>query len=372
MKALFLIFHGLNPANGISKKIYYQVNALRACGIDTRLCYLNESNGRKLRMIDSEVLQDYGAGFKGKILKRIEYSSIVEYAKKENISFIYMRSDHNANPFTIHMVHQMRKAGIKVVMEIPTYPYDQEYIGFSRRKLLFIDQCFRHSLAKQLCGIVTFSDYKTIFGIPTIQISNGIDFSQIKLKQQVNDTNKELHLIGVAEIHYWHGFDRLVKGLADYYDSHPNYKVFFHIVGDFFGQREKDDILPIIKQHKLENYVTLHGAKHGEELDRLFEKADMAIGSLARHRSGITHIKTLKNREYAARGRSFIYSETDSDFENKPYILKVPADETAIDINSLIHFYEKQSLSPLEIRESIRSLSWETQMNKIINSIKIS
>ena len=29
MKALFLIFHGLNPANGISKKIYYQVNALR-------------------------------------------------------------------------------------------------------------------------------------------------------------------------------------------------------------------------------------------------------------------------------------------------------------------------------------------------------
>ncbi len=168
----------------------------------------------------------------------------------------------------------------------------------------------------------------------------------------------------MAEIHYWHGFDRLVKGLADYYDSHPNYKVFFHIVGDFFGQREKDDILPIIKQHKLENYVTLHGAKHGEELDRLFEKADMAIGSLARHRSGITHIKTLKNREYAARGLSFIYSETDSDFENKPYILKVPADETAIDINSLIHFYEKQSLSPLEIRESIRSLSWETQMNK--------
>ena len=48
-------------------------------------------------------------GSRVKILKRIEYSSIVEYAKKENISFIYMRSDHNANPFTIHMVHQMRK-----------------------------------------------------------------------------------------------------------------------------------------------------------------------------------------------------------------------------------------------------------------------
>ena len=78
MKALFLIFHGFNPANGISKKIQYQVDALQACGVDTRLCYMREPAGRKLRMIDSEILRDYGTGIKGKILKRIEYSSIVE------------------------------------------------------------------------------------------------------------------------------------------------------------------------------------------------------------------------------------------------------------------------------------------------------
>mgnify|MGYP000644641746 CR=1 FL=1 len=42
----------------------------------------------------------------------------------------------------------------------------------------------------------------------------------------------------------------------------------------------------------------------------MFEQADFAIGSLGRHRSGITHIKTLKNREYAARGLAFTYSET--------------------------------------------------------------
>lgn len=69
MKALFLIFHGLDPANGISKKIRYQVNALRACGVDTSLCYLDESSCSKRRMINSEILQDYGTGFKGKILK---------------------------------------------------------------------------------------------------------------------------------------------------------------------------------------------------------------------------------------------------------------------------------------------------------------
>ena len=369
MKALFLIFHGFNPANGISKKIHYQVNGLKACGVDTRLCYMDETTGRKLRMVDNHVLRDYGSGLKSKLLKRTEYSSIIEYARKERIDFVYMRSDHNANPFTIHMVRKLKETGIKVVMEIPTYPYDQEYESLSRRKSLFIDQCFRKILARQLSGIVTFSDYPIIFGKPALQISNGVDFSQIPLKIKINDTNHELHLIGVAEIHYWHGFDRLVRGLANYYQTPPSYKVYFHIIGEFFGEREKKEILPVIKQHGLEEYIILHGARHGKELDDLFEQADMAIGSLARHRSGIIHIKTLKNREYAARGLSFIYSEIDSDFENKPYILKAKADESPIDIYQIIEFYKRQKLSPEQIRNSILSLSWKSQMNKVLSCL---
>ncbi len=371
MKALFLIFHGFNPANGISKKIHYQVNGLKACGVDTRLCYMDETTGRKLRMVDNHVLRDYGSGLKSKLLKRTEYSSIIEYARKERIDFVYMRSDHNANPFTIHMVRKLKETGIKVVMEIPTYPYDQEYESLSRRKFLFIDQCFRKILARQLSGIVTFSDYPIIFGKPALQISNGVDFSQIPLKRKINDTNHELHLIGVAEIHYWHGFDRLVKGLANYYQTHSSYKVYFHIIGEFFGEREKKEILPVIKQHGLEEYIILHGARHGKELDDLFEQADMAIGSLARHRSGIIHIKTLKNREYAARGLSFIYSEIDSDFENKPYILKAKADESPIDIYQIIEFYKQQKLSPEQIRNSILSLSWKSQMNKVLSCLMV-
>jgi len=371
MKALFLIFHGFNPANGISKKIHYQVNGLKACGVDTRLCYMDETTGRKLRMVDNHVLRDYGSGLKSKLLKRTEYSSIIEYARKERIDFVYMRSDHNANPFTIHMVRKLKETGIKVVMEIPTYPYDQEYESLSRRKFLFIDQCFRKILARQLCGIVTFSDYPIIFGKPALQISNGVDFSQIPLKRKINDTNHELHLIGVAEIHYWHGFDRLVRGLANYYQTHPSYKVYFHIIGEFFGEREKKEILPVIKQHGLEEYIILHGARHEKELDDLFEQADMAIGSLARHRSGIIHIKTLKNREYAARGLSFIYSEIDSDFENKPYILKAKADESPIDIDQIIEFYKRQKLSPEQIRNSILSLSWKSQMNKVLSCLMV-
>ena len=108
---------------------------------------------------------------------------------------------------------------------------------------------------------------------------------------------------------------------------------------------------------------------HGKDLDACFEEADFAIGSLGRHRCGITHIKTLKNREYAARGIAFTYSETDEDFDSMPYVWKVPADESPIHIQDLIEFQRSITLTPEEIRESVRPLSWKAQMQKVIETL---
>ena len=119
----------------------------------------------------------------------------------------------------------------------------------------------------------------------------------------------------------------------------------------------------------MEEYVILHGKMHGEDLDHLFNSCDFGIGSLGRHRVGIDKIKTLKNREYAARGIPFVYSETDTDFDQKPYVFKVPADETPIDINHIIQFYKGLSMTPIEIRESIRNLSWKNQMEIVLKEV---
>ena len=256
-------------------------------------------------------------------------------------------------------------------MEIPTYPYDQEYTSFFMKVQLFIDKCFRQQFAKYLDKIITFSNYTSIFGISTLQLSNGIDFDEIPVKQKVNDTTQQIHLIGVAEIHYWHGYDRLLQGLAEYYATNPHYNVYFHIVGEFTAQREREECIPIIKNNHLEPFVILHGQLHGASLDILFERCDLGVGSLGRHRSGITNIKTLKNREYAARGIPFIYSEIDEDFETMPYIMKIPANESSVDIQQVINFHNKIDLTPTKIRESIKQLSWKEQMKKVITSIKI-
>ena len=367
-KLLFLIFHGFDPNNGISKKISYQVNALKACGMETHLCYMDETVTKK-RIVDGTVIADYGNGVISKILKRTEFSSISRYAQDNGMEFVYIRSNHNANPFTIQMVKQMKKAGMKVVMEIPTYPYDSEYEAQGISRQIFQDKIFRNQLAEHLDAIVTFSDYEQIFGQRTIRISNGIDFNSVRVKTTINDTSKELNLIGVAEIHQWHGFDRLVKGLAQYYSQSQDYIVRFHVVGYFFSAEGEIAFRKFISDNHMDKYVILYGKKHGKELDDLFNKCDFGIGSLGRHRVGIDKIKTLKNREYAARGIPFIYSETDSDFDNRPYVLKVPADETPVNICKIIEFYHQLTLSPQQIRESIEDLSWDNQMRKVIESV---
>lgn len=366
-KGLFFVFHGFAPYNGISKKIMYQIEAFKQCGIDMKLCYYDVTlEGERVWKIEDKVILSLGYGIKAKLKKRFLYGKLSSAIISEEIDFIYIRSMHNANPFTINFVKKLHKASIKILMEIPTYPYDREYSSFKRKFSLYIDRSFRGTLAGYIDKIVTFSDYDTIFGTPTIKISNGIDFDRIKLKKNLNDTSKTLNMTGVAEIHFWHGYDRLIRGVVNYYKSNPSYKVYFNIVGDFFSEIEREAILSPIKENNLEQYVILYGNRQGEELDEIFEKTDIGVGSLARHRSGITNIKTLKNREYAARGVPFIYSEYDEDFENKPYIMKVPADETPVNISEVIDFYNKLTVSPAEIRDSIKNLSWKEQINKVI------
>ena len=366
MKALFLVFYGFQEYNGISKKIKYQIDALKKCGLDIRTCHYEVMpDGSRKWMIDDKLLVDLGKGIIAKLKKRISFTPILQYVNQENISLVYIRSYHNANPFTIQFVKALRKQGVKVLLEIPTYPYDQEYFSIKEKIQLYTDRLFRHTFCKYINAIITFSNDKKIFGCPTIRISNGIDFSHIPLHLPTHNSKKELHLIGVAEIHFWHGFDRLIEGMKNYYNTHPEYKVYFHLVGNLFGKREQQEIKSRILQYGLETYIMLHGAKYGKELDDLFNQADFAVGSLARHRSGIYNIKTLKNREYAARGFGFIYSETDDDFDQMPYVLKVPADESPINIPLLIEFYKHQSMTPQEIRATIFHLSWEIQMKKI-------
>lgn len=385
MRILFLVYHGFSEYSGISKKIQYQVKGLRENGHDVRLCYYDfAENGHSCRYVDGEVIKDYGKGKWAGLLQRIDYDCIYDYCISEKIEFVYARCFQNANPWLIRFFKKMKKVGIHAVTEIPTYPYDAEFVGFSRmtRLNLKVDQTFRNALYKQMDAVVTFSDAKEIFGQRTINISNGVDFDSIPLHhyQPSDYQSSALHLIGVAEVHYWHGFDRLIAGLGEYYNdvrgkTEDVRDVYFHIVGGVHpAERYKPSpfhpgLQTIIDKYGIQDKIVFHGTLFGKELDDVFAQCQFAIGSLARHRSGITNIKTLKNREYATRGIPFIYSEQDTDFDHQPYVLKAPADESPVNIQQIIDFVDTNQINSEEIRKTVEHLTWKIQMQRVINVV---
>ena len=373
MRILFLVYHGFSEHSGISKKIHYQVKGLRENGHDVRLCYYDFSkDGHRCRYIDNHILQDYGnnafwAGF----CQRLSFGSVYDYCINESIEFVYARCFQNANPWLIRFFRKLKNAGIHAVTEIPTYPYDDEfkYFDCKTRLGLKIDQLFRHQLYQQMDGLVTFSDAERIFGQRTIRISNGVDFDSIPIHHCLPlSCNDSLHLIGVAEVHDWHGFDRVMLGLGEY---KGNREVFFHVVGGVHPYRMRTQFMPIIEKYGIHDKVLFHGPLYGDELTRVFNQCQFAIGSLGRHRTGITNIKTLKNREYATRGIPFIYSEQDSDFDHQPYVLKAPADDSPIDIQRIVDFSEGFTMKPEDIRRTVEHLTWKIQMQKVLETVPL-
>lgn len=373
MKILFLVYHGFSEYSGISKKIHYQVKGLKENGHDVRLCYYDiDELGHRCRIIDGRVLADYGRGVMAGLRQRMDYGCIYDYCIVEQIELVYARCFQNANPWLTVFFKKLRRAGIHAVTEIPTYPYDQEFNHFNwkTRAGLKVDQLFRKKLYQQMDALITFSDAERIFEQHTIRISNGVDFDSIPLYDPIRPYTQSsqypFHMIGVAEVHPWHAFERVMNGMGLYKGGR---EVLFHVVGGVHPYRMKTDFTPVIKKYGLEDKVIFHGQLFGDELTKVFNLCHFAIGSLGRHRSGITVIKTLKNREYATRGIPFIYSEQDNDFDYQPYVLKAPADETPINIQQILDFMDHFTMKPMEIRKTVEHLTWKIQMQRVVNQI---
>ena len=357
MNALHLTLSYFEPNSGVIKKINSQVAALKNNGFEKVYMGMYDEEGN-IR-INNEVIA-HSQSISNLPGQHRFFSKLLDYIRLNNISFIYYRFNATSEPSVIWFFRSLKKMGITSVMEIPTYPYDGEQ---EKNRFYYLDKFSRRFLAKQFKGIVTFSDKNKIFGQRTINISNGVDFHTLPLRCPKKTNN--FNFLGVANYRYWHGFDRMLYGIKNYVQRQADPKIFFHIVT---GNENSDikELRKLIEELHLQQFVKIYGEVSGSELDILFNTCDLAIGSLGRHRNNIFSLKTLKNVEYAARGIPFVYSEENEDFDDKPYIRKVTPDDTPIDITSLIDFARSVLLSPLEIRNSVKELSWDEQIRRVL------
>ena len=198
MKGLYITPTDIVKYNGVAKKILSQIKALKENNIDIELCYINIEKEDIVRKIYKKniSLESY-CYKKNKILKKIIlnmyvyfYKKLKEYILKNNIEFVYIRYIYSGNYKFIKFLKILKRNGIKIILEIPTYPYDKELssMGVMGRIKLLQDKYYRNQLKNYADKIVTYSEDKNIYGISCINISNGIDLEEITL---INKKKKE-------------------------------------------------------------------------------------------------------------------------------------------------------------------------------------
>ncbi|MBL7766126.1 MAG: glycosyltransferase [Chitinophagaceae bacterium] len=294
------------------------------------------------------------------------YERILTQVDFSAYTFLIIRYPFST-PYFLHFLKSVKKKfpSIQILIDVPTYPYELELSPV----LKLVDTFFRKQLKKYVDYCITYCEQDELFGIPCIKIQNGVNISEINVVNKRNQDHKaSLTILSVANISFWHGLDRMISGLKNYYhdDSHKM-PVKFIIVGDGAAVPE---LMKMVEKENLSSVVTFTGYLTGEALSNIYEEGDLALGSLAAFRKNVLQDSSFKAREYCARGIPFVLTIKDVDFpETLPFVKYVENNESPIDIQLLVSFYE--SLINYPVQSEMRAyaeqhLSWEVKVGKII------
>lgn len=252
----------------------------------------------------------------------------------DDADFLYIRQVYHDRSF-VRWLRDLRRANpdVKIVYEVPTYPYDQQVkIGLSNFPFVLKERLNRKKAAAFVDRIVTFYDQEEIWGKPCFRLMNGFDFSAVTPSCEAKAEG--INIVSVSATASWHGYDRLLKGLARYYENGGTENVIYHLVGDVLPNYQS-----IINEYQLQDHVILYGRLPGDELGRVYEKCQLGVNVLSGYSDSTPVSSSLKSREYGAYGLPFI-SALVVDYlpEDYPYLLLVPYDDSPLDLERIIRF----------------------------------
>jgi glycosyltransferase involved in cell wall biosynthesis len=367
MNTLFFINEDIRQSSGISKKILSQVKALRGHSNKCYFCRLVTLDNKLIRKVDDTNIGAYSKGNLGKLQSLIYFDSLYSFIVSNNVDVMYIRYTHYANPMFIRFLKKLKEIGVKILVEIPTYPYDHEYAkasSFSKWKLL-VDKAYRGKIGKYIHKFITFSNDDYIWNKETIKISNAVDPDLVPLSKSKFD-GESLIFIGVSNLATWHGYDRLIRSIANYYQvgAEHKLKVYFDVVGDGPIYNE---LKVLALDLDVDKYITFFGSLDGVDLNEVFDKANIGVDSLGRHRSGSFHNNSLKSKEYLFRGLPIIMSHEDISLSENDLFIKLSANEDVFDIFKLVDWYTNSKFEKEKIRAyAMNIFTWDIQTQKIL------
>lgn len=358
MQLLFLSHISEDPANGVWKKINAQVKSLRAMGYQVDFTYINTLGQLVIETgssrADFPLLHRYLCFYKLSRLLNSRYDKV------------YIRKPHGGlySLAFAKLVKKLRRNGAETIfMEIPTWPFRNEVITLRDK----ISDClFEYQMKQAAKKIDTLlcigSNVKTLYHRPVKNIINGIELNTtVFLARQPDKSNNKITLLAIANLSYWHGYDRLIRGVLNYQGTT---EVELNIIGDTEPEWSR-----LKKLAANSPRVIFSGAKDSQQIQSFIQGNVIAVDSLGRHRSGNNFNSSIKSKEYTLMGLPFLMSHHDSAFNDKlPFIYKCPADESPIDIAAIVSWYYAlpNNLNAIEHDYAVSHFSWQGILSAVL------
>lgn len=361
-------------SSGVDKKIAAQIVNLKHMGVEVSIVNItqNEHAQADCRGIRNIMIPEFSKSrFRLMAILTREHFIIRSLwqviSELDSDDILYVRFEY---PFFSLLYYLQKNRKCKIVFEHESLE-SQEKLSGGNYVFPIFDYIFGGSIRRHCDGIVGVTEEITDYQVkrsgdsekPHFTLGNGISVESVPIKTSFSFIDSQLHLLCVANVMKWHGLDRLIQGMIEYKGTA---KIHLHIVGE---GKEIPAIKQMVKNLSATNEVFFYGSLYGKDLDEMFNRCDIAIGSLGIHRIGLHEATTLKAREYCSRGIPFIYGINDRDFPpDFPYILHIPADESSVDMAEVIRFaqtvYSDLNFS-IKMREyAQQSLDWSIKMLK--------
>ena len=303
------------------------------------------------------------------------HHAVMKAAKSIRFDYVYWRGAPSWYS-SYQMAKALKKQGAKLLYEIPTYvKAGEEPMNALRKAFAVYSRVWENKVMQHLDLMVMIftgdTTMDTFHGIPVAVIDNGVDVEAIPLRQPQSHPG-EVHILALASMSYWHGYDRLIRSLSRYTGDQ---KVVLHMVGGNDGgalpqwQKLAEDL-------NVQDRVIFHGKLYGKELANMFDLCDVGSNALAQYRKNLGATSELKVREYTARGLPFLCSVDDPAlaYTSEPFWMKVANDDSVPNMQEIVDFTLKmreESTHPARMRAyAAKHMTWESQYGPIFEKLE--
>lgn len=361
-RALYITINDIAAkGDGIVKKINSQILAMERQDYDVDVAYLDKAYAHFVERGRGRRIAKARRGHLG-------FVQLIELLKSSPTTYdvAYIRNPHaGIHPLFLPSLLRLVRARCKqIVMEVPHFPYDNEAATVKVGITTFCHKLIRRVLPRYLDLIVyTGMRVDAIWGVRAQRIYN-CPPDDLPMSRSPRNYQAAVKFIGVATLAYWHGYDRLMRGIADYCKQGGGVDVVFHIVGD--TEPTYSALRSLACDLSIEDKVIFHGRLEGDELNAVFDECNVGVDSLGRHRSGSSYNDSIKSKEYCLRGIPFIKSHGDDSLLGCEFVYNVEAAETPVNVAEIIRWLNQKDLAAEDIRKfASRGFRWAAQFEGI-------